>query len=82
MFASITLNVAQVLGLILVLLYYLDGIKLSSWMASLPIFLTLFGGLGLRLISGRGVMGLSLLLIFVESLIAVLPIGIFLIFLD
>ena len=40
-------------------------------------FLALFRDLGLRLISGRGVMGLSLFFIVVGSFVTVLPIGVF-----
>ena len=82
LFAGITLDVTHVLDLILVFLCYLDAIDRKGWRASLPTFLTLFPGLGLRLISGRGVMGLSLFFVFARSFITVLLIGVFLVLFD
>ena len=79
LFVGITLDVGQVFSLILIPLCYLGGVDPGDWRGSLSIFLTFLGGLGLRLISGREVMGLSLLFIYVGSLIAVLPIDIFLV---
>ena len=81
-FVGITLNVVQVLSLIPVFLCYLGGINPSGWRASLPIVLILYGGLGLKLISGRGTVRLSFFFVFTGSLIVRLLIGIFLVFLD
>ena len=80
--AGVALNVAQVFGLVLVLLCYLNCIDPSGWM-TLPISMTLVfhRNLGLKLISGRRQMGLSLFFI-LGSLIAVLLIGVVLVFLD
>ena len=82
LFVDVTLDVAQVLGLILVFFCYLGNVDPSSWRASLSISLTLFEGLGLRLINGREVVGLSLFFVFVESFIIVLPIGVFFVLFD
>ena len=80
---GITVDVAHVLGLILVFLCYFDGIDPGSLKkASPPIFLIFFGGLGLRLISGKRVMRLSLFFVLAESLIAILLIGMFLVLFD
>ncbi len=78
----IALDVAQVLGLILVLFCYLSGIDLNDLMASSLAFMTLFGDLGLRLISRRGIMRLTLVLVLVRNFIPVLPIGVIFIFHD
>ena len=67
--AGIILDMAQVLGLILVFLYYLGGVDFNGWGTSLSISLTLLGSLGRRLISGR-------------RGIAVLPIDVFFVLLD
>ena len=79
---GIALDMAQVLGLVLVLFCYLSCIDFSSWMTS-PTSMTLvfLGGLGLRLISGKRQMGLSLFFI-LGSLIAVLSIGVVFVFFD
>ena len=69
---------AQVLGFILVFLCYLGGIDPSGWRISSLTFLMLCGCLDLRLISKKGVMGLSFFFVFTGNLIAVLPIGVFL----
>ena len=69
--ASIVLDVAQVLSFVLILFCYLGNIDLSNWMTSLTIALVFLRGLGLRLISGRRIVGLSLVFIFVESFIAI-----------
>ena len=78
---GITLDVAQVLGLIFIFVHYLDGVDLSGWGFSSSISLTLLGDLGRRLISRRGGMGLSLVFTF-RDLVTVLPIGVFFVFLD
>ena len=80
LFADVALDMAQVLGFIFVLLYYFGSIDPSSWMAFLSISLTLLRGMGVELISGKGVIGLCLFFILFESLIAVLPIGVFFVF--
>ncbi len=54
-------HIARVLGLIFILLYYLDGIDPSGWMISPITALVFLESLGLRLISGREIMGLSLI---------------------
>ncbi len=72
---------AQVLSLIFVFFYYLSGIDLSSWMTSLTTTLIFLGDLGQNLISERRIVGLSLVFVLVEKLIAILLIGIFLVFL-
>ena len=79
---GVTLDMAQVLGLVFVLFYYLSCIDPSGWITS-PTSMTLvfLGSLGFRLISRRQWMGLSLFFI-LGSLIAVLPIGVVLVFLD
>ena len=81
LFAGIIFDVAQVLGLILVFFCYLGGVNTSGGKASLLISLTLLKGLGLRLISRRGGMRLSLIFV-LGSFVAVLPIGIFFVFFD
>lgn len=76
---------AQVLSLVLILLYYLGGIDSNGWMVPLPSFLALqrARGLGLRLISGRRrVVGVSLFFVSVGSPIALFPMSVVLIFLD
>ena len=85
LFAGVALDIAQILGFILIFLYYLGGINPSGWMTSLSTFLALFRieSLGLRLISKkRRVVGLSLFFILVGSLITMLPIGVIFIFFD
>ncbi len=80
---GVVLDIAQILGLILVLVFlcYLSGIDPNSWIASLPTSLSFLRGLGLRLIS-EVVIRLCLFLDFVRSLIAIPPIGVVLIFFD
>ena len=80
LFAGIRLNVAQVFDLVLVLFCYLGGIEPSGWKAFSSI-LTLLGGLGLRLISGKKGMGFNFIFV-LRCLIAVLLIGVFLVFFD
>ncbi len=80
LFAGITLDMAQVLGFVLILLCYLGGIDPSSWMTSMTTALIFVRDLGLRLISGRGIMGLSLFFV-LRSLITVLPINVLQVFL-
>ncbi len=63
---GVALDVAQVLGLILVLLCYFSDVDPSGWMVSSMVFLLpliFLRGLGLRLtcISKRGIMGFSLI---------------------
>ena len=82
LFVGITLDVAQILGFIIVFLCYLSGVDPIGWRVSLSIPLMLLGGLGLRLITRKGVMRLSLFLALFGSLVAMLPIGIFLGFFD
>ena len=81
--AGVTLDVAQVLGLVLILLCYLSGINPNGWMTS-PTSMTLIflGGLDLKLISGRQQMGLNLFFVLVRSLIAMLLISVVFVFLD
>ncbi len=76
----VTFNMAQVFWrLVLILLCYLRSIDSSGWMAFSTTALVFLGGLGLRLISRRG--GLRLSLVFIlGSFIARLPIDILLIF--
>ncbi len=79
--AGIALDMAQVLGRpVLVLLCYLGGIDPGGWMtpiASPTTSLVFLEGLGLRLISRRRGLELSLVL---GSLIAGLSIGVLLVF--
>ena len=81
--AGVTLDVAQVLSLDLILFCYLSGIDPSGWI-TLPNSMTLvfLEGLGLRLISKRRQMRLSLFFVLIGSLIAMLPIGVVLVFFD
>ncbi len=62
----------------LVLLCYLSSIGPSGWMASPMTALVFLGGLGLRLISGSGGIGLSL--VFIRGLVAGLLIDILFLF--
>ncbi len=73
---SVAFDTAQVLGLILIIFYYLSAIDPSGWMTSLITALVLLRGLDLRLISRRGIVGLSHVFVLVGSFIAGLPIGI------
>ncbi len=79
LFIGITLDVAQVFSLILVLLCYLSGVDPSGWMASPTAALVFLWGLGLRLISKKGIVRLSLVF---WSLISVFLIGVVLVVLD
>ena len=78
LFAGVALNVAQVLGLIFLLLNYFSCIDSNGLTVSLSASMTFFGVLGLRLINGRRGLRLSL---FLGSLIAVLPLSVFFTFL-
>ena len=80
--AGIVLNVTQVLGFVFILLYYLGDINLNSWMTSPMTAFVFFEGLDSRLISGKKMMGLSFVFVFIESFIAMLLIGVNLIFFD
>ena len=84
--ASVALNIAQVLGLVFIFLCYLGGMNPSSWITfPLPFSLAFLriGGLSPRVISGKQrIVGLSLLFIFIGSLVTLLPIGIIFILLD
>ena len=77
--AGVTLDVAQVLGLVLFLLDCFSGINPGGWRISSLVSVTFFKVLNLRLISDRRDIGLSFFTIF-RSLIVVLPLGIFLVF--
>ncbi len=81
--AGVTFDMAQVLWrLVLIFLHYLGSIDLSDWMVSLTTALIFLGGLGLRLISGgRGIVKLSLVFVFIEGLVAELPVGVLFVFL-
>ncbi len=73
---------AQILNLVLIFLCYLGDIDPSGWIIFSTATLVFFGGLGLKLISERGIMGLSFIFVLVGSLIAMLPISVILVFLD
>ena len=73
--AGITLDVAQVLGLVIFLLDSLDAIDLAGWMISSLVSVAFFGVLGLRLISSRIGMGPSFFLI-LRSFITVLTLAV------
>ncbi len=60
MLAVIAFDMAQVLGFFLIFFCYLSGIDSSGWMVFSTTALVFLAGLGLRLISGSGIMGLSL----------------------
>ena len=82
---GVTLNITQVLSLVLIFLRYFSGIDSSGWMISLPTFLAFLGvrSLGLRLISRRRrVVGLCLFFIIIKSLIVLLSAGIVFVFLN
>ena len=85
LFTGVILDIAQVFSFFLIFFCDLGGIDPNSWMASLPFSLMLLGAksLSLRLINGRkSVVGFNFFFVFVSSLIALLPIGIMLIFFD
>ncbi len=81
--ADIIFDIAQVLWrLVFILFCYLNSINSGGWMASMAsptTALVFLGGLGLRLISRRRGLGLSLVLVF-EGLIEGLLIGVFFVF--
>ncbi len=71
LFANVTLDVVQVLSLMLILFCHFGGINCSGWMTSLTVFMRLdfLEGLDLRLtISRRRVMELSLIFVFISIL--------------
>ncbi len=70
---GVILDMAEVL-LRLIFFHYLGSVDLSGWMASPTTVFVFLGGLGLKLISGGGGIGLSL--VFIGGLIAGLLIGI------
>ena len=72
---------AQILGLVFILLCYFGGIDLKGWMTSPTTALVFFGGLYLRLISKREIVRLSFFFI-LGSLITVYPIDVLFIFFD
>ena len=84
LFTNVTLNIAQVFGLIFILLGFFSSIEPSGWIASSMIFLmtfVFFGDLGLRLIiNERKIMRLSL--IFINVSILVFPISVIFVFFD
>ena len=85
LFAGIVFDMAQMLSFIFIFFCYLGGIDPSSWMASSPFYLAHFEarGLDLRLISERRrVTRFSLFFILIGSLIALLSIGVVLVFFD
>ena len=77
---------AQVLGLILIFLCYFSSINPSSWMTSPLLFFLSFlrvRDLDLKLISGRQcIVGLSLFLVLVGSLVALLLISVVFVLFD
>ena len=81
LFVGVALDMAYVLGFVLVFLHYLGGIDPSGGRASLLTFLIFCKSLGLRLISKREVMGLSLFLSFLKALSRCLQLASFLSFL-
>lgn len=56
---DIALNIAQVLGFILIFFYYLGNIDPSTWITFSTTALIFLGDLGLRLISRRKIVGFS-----------------------
>ena len=85
LFANVVFDMAQVLGLILILFCYLSDIDLNGWMTSSPFFLAFFRAenLNLRLISKRKrIIKLSLFFVPIDSLIALLLIGVVFVFFD
>ena len=76
LFAGVPLDVARVLDLVLFFFDYFCGINPNGWMVSLLASVPFFGVLGLKLISGRRGIGLSLVPI-LGSLIAMLLLGVF-----
>ena len=84
--AGVTLDMAQVLGLVFILLCYRGGINPSNGITSpLPFSLTFLGvgGLGLRLISERRrIVRFSLFFVPIGSFVALLPISIILVLLN
>ena len=79
LFASIALDMAQVLGFVFIFLCYLNCINSNGWITSPITAFVFYRGLDLRLISKRGIVRYNLIFIFVESLIMVLLIDIVLI---
>ena len=81
LFAGIALDMAQILGLVFFFFDYLGGINPSGWTVSLLAFVTFFRVLGLRLISSKKGMRLSLFPI-LGSLIAAVPVSVILVLLE
>ncbi len=75
---------ALVLSFILIFLYYLGSINFSGLVASLltSIILIFLVGLGLKLISRRGIMELNLVFVLIGNFNLILLISIVLIFFD
>ena len=71
---------AQILSFVIIFFYYFDGIDPHSWIISLTIAFVFLEDLNLRLISGRGIVGLSFVFVLVKSLIAVLLRGVVFVF--
>ena len=71
---DIIFDMGLVFGLVFFLFDYFSSINSGDWTVSLPTFVTIFGVLGLRLISRIGVMGLSFFLV-LKSLIALFSLG-------
>ena len=82
-FASVAIDMAQLLGLVFILLCYLGSSDPRSWIASSPLFLELFGdrSLSLRLISKRRrVVVLSFFFVPIGVLIELLSMDIVIVF--
>ena len=83
---DVALDMAQVLGLILIFLCYLGGIDSNGWLTSFLSFFLMFlrvGSLGLRLISERRrIIGISLFFIPIRSLVVLLLIGVVFVLFD
>ncbi len=76
LFVGIAFDVTQILSLILILLYYLDSIDSNGLISPPMTMLVFFGGLDLRLISKRGILGLGLVFVFIGGLVVGLLIGV------
>lgn len=84
LFASIIFDIAQVLSFLFIFFCYLSNIDPNSWITSLIVsmMVVFLRSLGLRLISRRRIMRLSIVLIFVFISIPVFLIGVILVFFD
>ncbi len=78
---GIAFDVAQLLGFIPIFLFYLASIYLNGGKISPMTIFVFFGGLGLRLISRRGIVVLSLFFN-LGNLIELLPVGGLIVFFD